>query len=192
MIMQKIFIFGFLSMAFAIIACKQQPSQQDDSAATARKKASTERIRAMQVTGPLRIQNETLQLIWPAYEQLRDALVVMDVMKARDAAWLIAEGTRGQRGFETIFQSAMQTVKTPDASKQRIHFSPLSNTMIEMLRNTGIKEGKLFVAYCPMAFDYEGGYWLTAQRKVINPYFGDEMLTCGSIKETIQQESSPQ
>ena len=32
-----------------------------------------------------------------------------------------------------------------------------------------------------MAFDYEGADWLSREPAILNPYFGDEMLTCGTV-----------
>ena len=31
-----------------------------------------------------------------------------------------------------------------------------------------------------------GAYWLSKQEKVINPYFGEAMLTCGEVKQVIE------
>jgi len=44
---------------------------------------------------------------------------------------------------------------------------------------------KVFVAFCPMADSNKGAYWLSKEEKVINPYFGNAMLTCGEIKQVI-------
>lgn len=43
----------------------------------------------------------------------------------------------------------------------------------------------LFAAYCPMAFDNKGAYWITESQKIRNPYFGDKMPDCGSIEEEL-------
>jgi Cu(I)/Ag(I) efflux system membrane fusion protein len=36
-----------------------------------------------------------------------------------------------------------------------------------------------------MANDNEGADWLSKEEQVQNPYFGDQMLTCGTVQETI-------
>ena len=53
---------------------------------------------------------------------------------------------------------------------------------------TGIwcKMKKVFVAFCPMADSNKGAYWLSIEKKVINPYFGNKMLTCGEVKQVIE------
>jgi Cu(I)/Ag(I) efflux system membrane fusion protein len=36
-----------------------------------------------------------------------------------------------------------------------------------------------------MAFDYEGATWISREKTVMNPYFGDEMLNCGVVRTAI-------
>jgi Cu(I)/Ag(I) efflux system membrane fusion protein len=37
-----------------------------------------------------------------------------------------------------------------------------------------------------MVDDNNGAYWLSREEKVINPYFGGAMLTCGEVKQVIE------
>ena len=37
-----------------------------------------------------------------------------------------------------------------------------------------------------MAFNDAGATWLSAEDQVLNPYFGDVMLRCGIVQETIE------
>jgi hypothetical protein len=37
-----------------------------------------------------------------------------------------------------------------------------------------------------MANDGNGGYWLSSEPQIKNPYYGDEMLECGEVKEEIK------
>ena len=39
----------------------------------------------------------------------------------------------------------------------------------------------LNVVHCPMAFDGDGADWVQLEGAVANPYFGAEMLRCGSV-----------
>lgn len=39
-------------------------------------------------------------------------------------------------------------------------------------------------AFCPMAFDNAGAIWLQQSDKILNPYFGTDMSTCGEIQKT--------
>jgi Cu(I)/Ag(I) efflux system membrane fusion protein len=37
-----------------------------------------------------------------------------------------------------------------------------------------------------MANDDVGGYWFSESEEIRNPYFGDEMLLCGEVKEVFE------
>ena len=75
-------------------------------------------------------------------------------------------------------------LKTTAIKEQRNHFKQVSASLIEAVKVFGINE-KVFVAFCPMADSNKGAYWLSKEEKVINPYFGNAMLTCGEIKQVI-------
>jgi membrane fusion protein, copper/silver efflux system len=38
-----------------------------------------------------------------------------------------------------------------------------------------------------MAFDDEGGYWLSSEEEIQNPYLPETMLMCGEVIERIEQ-----
>jgi len=37
-----------------------------------------------------------------------------------------------------------------------------------------------------MAMNDKGASWLSASKQIKNPYFGEKMMTCGEVKETIK------
>lgn len=84
-----------------------------------------------------------------------------------------------------IKASAASISNTTNIKKQRSRFKHLSSYLINTLQLFGINE-KVFVEYCPMADKNNGAYWLSKEEKVINPYFGDTMLTCGEVKQVIE------
>ena len=55
-------------------------------------------------------------------------------------------------------------------------FAPLSDAFIAYADEKGL--GDLKVAYCPMANES----WIQADGSISNPYYGSEMLTCGSFR----------
>ncbi len=71
-----------------------------------------------------------------------------------------------------------------DINAQRNHFKHLSSHLINVVQRFGVNE-KVFVEFCPMADNNRGAYWLSKEEKVINPYFGSAMLTCGEVKQVI-------
>lgn len=68
---------------------------------------------------------------------------------------------------------------------QRMHFNMLSDATYELAKNFGGGR-KLYLAYCPMARDGQGASWLSEFAEIRNPYFGDEMLECGEVKEELK------
>jgi Cu(I)/Ag(I) efflux system membrane fusion protein len=36
-----------------------------------------------------------------------------------------------------------------------------------------------------MAFNKQGAYWMSNEREIKNPYFGNEMLNCGSVEDSL-------
>jgi Cu(I)/Ag(I) efflux system membrane fusion protein len=82
----------------------------------------------------------------------------------------------------------LQTAK--DIEKQREIFSALSDQLIETVETFGLKIETVYVAYCPMALDDTGAYWLSEFEEIKNPYFGDKMLKCGEIKKTIEAKGT--
>lgn len=68
---------------------------------------------------------------------------------------------------------------------QRTSFSMLSQHIYELIKIFG--PGRMMYRdYCPMAFDNKGAIWLSETREIKNPYFGSNMLNCGTVQEIIQ------
>jgi hypothetical protein len=73
-----------------------------------------------------------------------------------------------------------------DIEAQRKAFSALSDNLYKSVKAFGLGGREAFYEYCPMAFNNEGGYWLSDKEEIRNPYFGDKMLTCGEVKEKLK------
>ena len=75
---------------------------------------------------------------------------------------------------------------TTNLKTQRNHFKPLSATLILAVEKYGVNR-KVYSQFCPMADNNAGGYWLSLEDNVLNPYFGDAMLRCGEVTKTIEK-----
>ncbi|MCG1035747.1 efflux RND transporter periplasmic adaptor subunit [Polaribacter sargassicola] len=84
-----------------------------------------------------------------------------------------------------IQSSATAISKTSDIKEQRDHFKHLSSHLINAVQLFSVNE-KVYVEFCPMGDNNKGAYWLSKEEKVINPYFGSAMLTCGEVKQVIE------
>lgn len=68
----------------------------------------------------------------------------------------------------------------------RAHFKPLSIQMLAMAKAFGPFDAAMYVQHCPMADNDRGADWLSLDKEIRNPYFGDKMMKCGSVTETIR------
>lgn len=69
---------------------------------------------------------------------------------------------------------------------QRAHFVILNKNMVAIAMNLKGMDSTLYVQQCPMANNNKGAVWLSTEEEIRNPYFGDAMLTCGSVIDSIQ------
>ena len=77
--------------------------------------------------------------------------------------------------------SASAIEKNLDIAVQRGHFKHLSAHMISSVRLFGINK-TVYSEFCPMADNNKGAYWLSLEKEIRNPYYGEAMLTCGEVK----------
>ncbi|QOI96112.1 MAG: efflux RND transporter periplasmic adaptor subunit [Flammeovirgaceae bacterium] len=74
-----------------------------------------------------------------------------------------------------------------DVEVQRKDFELLSDHLLEAVELFGLSSEKVYRAYCPMAFDDKGAYWLSEFEEIKNPYFGASMLKCGENREVFRK-----
>lgn len=71
-----------------------------------------------------------------------------------------------------------------DIAHQREHLAILSKDISDLVSAFG-HDGELYQAHCPMYSDGKGAIWVSATKEIRNPYYGKEMLSCGSIKKEL-------
>ncbi|WP_196890666.1 efflux RND transporter periplasmic adaptor subunit [Aureivirga marina] len=72
----------------------------------------------------------------------------------------------------------------PDLKAQRAVFDNLSKSVIQLVEKVSLQR-ELNVFYCPMANNNEGGNWINSKTEVLNPYFGEAMLSCGTLEKVL-------
>lgn len=76
---------------------------------------------------------------------------------------------------------------TGDRDKQRLNFINLSKALINAIESFGTSfENPLYIQFCPMANNDKGATWISLEENIVNPYFGDVMLTCGNVEAIIE------
>ena len=169
-----------VSLAFVLLivsllgACSgKQPTNEQNPVTSAKEEAAEEKA-----------TNTTTDVI-NDYIKLKDALVASDANQAQQVAVAMLEVIDAVQMPE-IQQNAKVIAATDELSVQRTYFDSLSTNVYQMAKTAEADIPLLFWQFCPMAFDNRGAYWLSFQEEIRNPYYGDQMLTCGRVEEEIK------
>jgi len=138
----------------------------------------------------MNVSDDEAKTIVNAYLKIKQALVGTDADAASASAKELLEETKDIEGGEAFaeFRSGIEKIaNSRDIATQRSLFAGLSDPVADLARNHNLGM-TLYMQYCPMAMDHEGAYWLSEKEEIFNPYFGDKMLHCGSVKEVIAEK----
>lgn len=119
------------------------------------------------------------------YYSLKDALVDTNAETAAKASASLAEVAKDTPGMNLVTDYATTIAETDNVEAQRETFELLSMAIYDALTAGNPYGETVYVQFCPMAFDNKGAFWLSSNEEIFNPYFGDKMLKCGVVKETI-------
>lgn len=136
--------------------------------------------------GTAMFKDEKIGTAYEHYAHLKDALVASNQAEAKKAADALQKSLSSVKEGKKAADEASKVAAAASLDHQRKAFSELSNEMATLLKGGKLSMGELYLEYCPMANSNEGAYWVSNEKAIKNPYFGDKMLKCGSVKETIQ------
>lgn len=156
-------------------------------------KAKTESDETIEVTPDMR---KSIQPLISSYLGMKDALVNDNLKTAKTAINSIGQDlekvemshfkgkshTKWMAMRKRALASVSQIEDSKNISAVRKEFITLSNTFIQILDEFGPFEDTMYLLHCPMANQNSGAFWLSSSKEVLNPYFGQDMLTCGSVK----------
>ncbi len=86
---------------------------------------------------------------------------------------------------KTILKSLNIVIKSDNIDEQRKQLKPLSAAVIKFVSPFKLKGQKLFVEFCPMADDTKGAFWISQYKTIKNPYFGEQMISCGDVRDSL-------
>ena len=132
------------------------------------------------------------------YLHLKDALVGSKPNETRVTAGELQKSLAFVTNGKKAADEAGEVASSTNLADQREAFSGLSNEMTTLIKGGKLSMGMLYLEYCPMANNNAGAYWLSNEKEIKNPYFGDtmgngdkmrnfgdKMRKCGSVKEMI-------
>ncbi|WP_421824168.1 efflux RND transporter periplasmic adaptor subunit [Flagellimonas oceanensis] len=129
------------------------------------------------------------------YLDLKDALVASNQEQtqtwAQKGAGMASEISNmqmddmGKTHMSKLAEQFRDMASKNKLENQRDVFVRLSQNMIQIGQQMQNLDTKLYVQRCPMANNDKGADWLSLEEEIRNPYYGDAMLTCGSVVGTI-------
>lgn len=142
-----------------------------------------------------------LKAVFDTYFSVKDALVKTDAgtssAKATELVKAIkaVEMTKLSTDEHTVWMKVMKDLTanaekiaaSKDVAKQRETFALLSKNMYELAK-VSKQETPVYYQHCPMYNNGKGANWLSKEEAVKNPYYGSQMLTCGSVQQTINNK----
>ncbi|WP_207495771.1 DUF3347 domain-containing protein [Aridibaculum aurantiacum] len=173
----------------AMVACggnEAKNDHQEDGHDHAARQNNQQPVEQAQQTASVKLKDDNLNAVYQHYVHLSTALVNSDANEAKVAANAIEAGAKQMSGGGTIASAAAKITTAKDLETQRKHYETLSNEMTKLVKQAGLESGQVYVQHCPMAFNDKGASWLSSNEEIRNPYFGDKMLKCGEVKETIK------
>ena len=137
--------------------------------------------------------------LWPLIESY---MAMNSFFVATDAAGVKQQARKVLQEYEKLDVSVLGTAEkalvnqgsqmitaianSEDIEEQRTHLVILSDVMVTLATNMKELPEELYVQNCPMANQNKGADWLSNKGEILNPYYGDAMLHCGSITDTLK------
>jgi membrane fusion protein, copper/silver efflux system len=91
------------------------------------------------------------------------------------------------KALKPLNAAATKIENSKEIGTQREGLLVLGKNLSDAINTLGIETENgqaLYLEFCPMADNDKGGYWLSYDKEIKNPYYGKAMLTCGEIKDT--------
>ena len=140
-----------------------------------------------------------LNTVFDQYIVLKDAFVQSDVKKTVQVAQKVQQSlasvdtrlltgdaqTQWMVTAGKLEKLLKQIASSVDIEEQRKAFSDFSNEFYKAVKAFGLIGKTVYYQFCPMAFNGKGAFWLSITQEIRNPYYGQEMLTCGETKEIL-------
>ncbi len=199
---QRILNFlGALALSILFMQCtesKKQTAEHDDHEHVTQEDASTLEVQAPQLEVSEAFQQQ-LATVFSAYIDLKEAFVSSDPTKVNaevatvkaaitsvEVTDLSSDANDQWEEYQTGILSSLDAIAASvEVEAQRNEFSSLSDLMYKNIKTFGLAGSTAYYQYCQMAFNNTGGYWLSDNEKIRNPYFGSKMLACGQVKEKL-------
>lgn len=176
--MKKYFGILVVSVLFACNSNSKQSERNVDSTVAVKN--------TLETVSAISFKDVKVQEIYNSYIVLKDFLVASNYTQTKEASKVLEEQLKAYKGCENTAVIVKNIENAKDIVAQRKNFTALNTDLIAFFKNVELTEGTIYVQHCPMANKGDGGDWLSSVKKIQNPYYGDEMMECGSVVEEIK------
>jgi len=174
------------SLIIFILSCKENPKEvilETQTVTYTNSKNSTKKIYES-ADATVKFKDAKVATIYAHYIALKTALVNTDAASATKVANSLLKEFRVVGSDDTVIKATQNIIDNNDIEVHRKSFVMITKAVEKILEGQ-IASGVIYKQYCPMAFDFEGGFWLSNSNQIYNPYFGDKMLRCGKVDTEI-------
>ena len=140
-------------------------------------------------------QNQ-FKMALPAYLKMKNSLVLGNAEQTSKEAKAMMEalqkidnselGNMEKEHFGKIIEMIRAITVNQDIENQRSHFVILNENIVAIASSLNSFEKTLYIQQCPMANSNKGALWLSTEKEIKNPYFGDAMLRCGAVIDSLK------
>ncbi|MDC6387401.1 efflux RND transporter periplasmic adaptor subunit [Maribacter sp. PR1] len=133
--------------------------------------------------------------VLPSYFNIKNALVLGNATEVSEYSKNLLESlvsinesdlnNMGKLHFSRLEELLGKVASSEDLKYQRDIFIELNENMVPIVMNIGGMENPVYIQKCPMANNNKGAFWISSEKEIRNPYYGEQMMTCGSIIDTI-------
>ncbi|TAG10079.1 MAG: DUF3347 domain-containing protein [Sphingobacteriia bacterium] len=141
------------------------------------------------------IKTASVSVLLNIYYNIKDALVASkaevasvkagEFVKAINGIDMKALSAADHTAFmfvnEKLAFDAEHMAESKDIAHQREHFKTFSDNFFTLAKAVKLSTQPVYQQYCPM----KKAAWLSNEAAIKNPYYGNAMLSCGSVKATL-------
>jgi len=182
-----------------LIACENKTEthheNHDDGSHHVTETQGTHQAEHVDFTVSDHAQVEQLKALYGNYLNLKNALVehnkeasdqAVESMQAtiQDPAFSEMDGEAG--ALVAQINQGLDNMEDAGVEEKRHQLNTVSLSLFTLLKAADHGVSSAHLQHCPMAFNNQGAYWVSDEKEIRNPYFGDKMLKCGAVKESIE------
>jgi len=172
----------------ALETCCQYERAQQAAVLTAGNKPATDGHGTSHAghQSPAAGQESSIESVLPPYFKLKDALIAGNAKGVPATATELSKQLGGLSAPEAkqAATHAAAVAKATTLEDQRVRFAVLSESLYRLTKAKA-PSSTVYYQHCPMYNKGKGANWLSKEKAIRNPYYGDQMLTCGSVVETL-------